>query len=69
MANAIKAAIAEAMKANKPNSGNRPPNLGPAEDSHKTCSSCQHWAAGTCKLYAYKTQPDQVCDSWTPFPT
>lgn len=71
MANeAIKAAIAEMMKKTRetPNSGQRPPNLTVTEDTRKNCSTCVHWEAGNCKLYDYRTQANQVCDSWSPLP-
>lgn len=58
-----------AMAANKPNSGTRPPNLTLASNEHRACLTCDHFnGAGLCKLYQYKVQPDQVCDSWAPQP-
>jgi hypothetical protein len=67
---AIKAAMQEMMKRNAeaPNSGQRPPGLASTEDSHVNCSTCLHWKAGTCSLYDYRTQPDMVCESWSPLP-
>lgn len=69
---AIKAAMAAMMKRNSetPNSGDRPPNLTVTEDQRVNCSTCVHWdGQGTCRMYSYRTQPDQICDSWAPEPT
>lgn len=65
----IKAAMQRIMKeqAEKPNSGHRPPNLREG-DEHENCANCVHWEAGFCKLYDYRTQESQTCDSWTPIP-
>jgi hypothetical protein len=49
-----------------PNSGTVPPNLVVTEDPYENCSTCANWAEGWCKLYGYRTQPNQTCDSWTP---
>lgn len=68
-AEAIQAAMQRIMAENKPNSGTRPPNLQPTEDTHKNCSTCVHWdGRGTCQMYDYKTHADEVCDSWEPKP-
>lgn len=66
----IREAIKRIMQANaeRPNSGHRPPNLQTTDDTHENCSTCEHWEGGFCKLYDYRTQPDQVCESWTPVP-
>ena len=64
----IKAAMKRIMAENKPNSGKRPPNLTVTEDTHRNCGTCVHWRNGNCLLYDYKTQPDQICDSWSPQP-
>lgn len=65
---AIKAAMANLMKLNaeKPNQ-RQPPNLRQG-DGHQSCSSCQHFQQNMCQLYQYRTQPEQVCDSWAPLP-
>ncbi len=58
------------MRETKPNSGTRPPNLTVTEDEHRCCLTCVHWdEEGTCKLYQYKTRPNEVSDSWAPKPT
>lgn len=58
------------MKENaaKPNSGKKPPGLEITESAHKNCSTCLHWKAGTCQLYDYRTNPNEVCETWTPLP-
>lgn len=70
MASTIKAAMAEMMKRNaeRPNSGQRPPNLGQAEDMRRSCSTCQHFEENYCSLYAYQVKGDQTCNSWSPLP-
>jgi hypothetical protein len=68
-ATAIKAAMQKMMQNNRPNSGIQPPNLHLTEDQHENCSTCIHWnGRGECLMYDYKTQPEEVCDSWTPEP-
>lgn len=65
----IRAAMKRVMAENKPNSGNRPPNLTVTEDTHVNCGTCIHWSGtGTCRLYQYRTSQNQVCDSWSPQP-
>jgi len=66
---AIKAAMQLLMKQNaeKPNSGERPPNLRQG-DEHENCGNCEHFDEGRCTLYSYKVTPEQVCDSWAPIP-
>jgi len=67
---AVREAMRALMKANKPNSGHRPPGLTVTEDSHRNCLTCVNWdGRGTCKLYGYKTRPNQVSESWAPRPT
>jgi len=64
----IKAAMQARMKENAetPNR-ERPPNLREG-DARENCSTCEHWEAGLCKLYQYRTEPEQTCDSWSPLP-
>lgn len=68
MASATKEAMRRMMKENaeKPNR-ERPPNLREG-DERENCADCEHWAAGLCKLYQYRTEPTQTCDSWSPLP-
>lgn len=68
MADAIKAAMKALMQreAQTPNR-ERPPNLTEG-DSRMNCSTCQHFSGGLCRLYQYRVQPSQVCDSWSPLP-
>ena len=67
-ADPIRAAMRQFMDRNRPNSGTRPPNLTVSADSHRTCGTCVNFREGRCRLYAYKTRPDEVCDSWEPRP-
>lgn len=64
----IRAAMQQFMTRSRPNSGTRPPNLTVSANSHRTCSSCVNFREGRCRLYSYKTRPDEVCDSWEPRP-
>lgn len=68
MASTIKEAMQAMMKENaeKPNR-ERPPNLREG-DARENCSTCEHFASGMCRLYQYRVEPEQVCDSWTPLP-
>lgn len=68
MAETMKAAMAEMMKRNRPNSGQRPPNLGQAENMRRSCSTCQHFGENRCQLFDYQVKADQVCESWSPLP-
>lgn len=70
MADAIKAAMQALMKENaaRPNSGHRPPNLHPTEDTHRNCLNCIHYTRSMCSLYDYRVQPTETCDSWSPLP-
>lgn len=62
----VKTAMRQMMKTNY----RRPPNLTVTDSSHRNCSTCVHWnGRGLCKLYSYKTRPNQVSDSWAPKPT
>lgn len=43
-----------------------PPNLRMAEDDSLSCKMCEYWNNGTCELYHYMTDSNQVCNSFDP---
>lgn len=43
-----------------------PPNLRMADSESINCKMCEYWNNGTCELYKYMTDANQVCDSFDP---